>query len=47
MKDYCHSDHYIDCEFCSLSSYGKDCQNNPIVSEEDLKDYNEQITKES
>jgi hypothetical protein len=29
MKEYCTVDS-VDCSLCSLSSYGRDCQSNPI-----------------
>ena len=34
MKDYC-TQNDGDCSTCSLVSYGRDCQNNPIKAEED------------
>lgn len=32
MKDYCTQNNG-DCKTCSLSNYGRDCENNPIEDE--------------
>jgi len=38
MKPYCTQNHGV-CEGCSLSSYGKDCVNNPIDDPIDPADF--------
>jgi hypothetical protein len=35
MKNYCTQNDGI-CRTCSLVNYGRDCQNNPLTTEDDL-----------